>query len=185
MQASAEPLQSRPGHVDPPVMAQLPIFPEHHLRKGAVDVHSYHPPHQLLLSSLETGAAGDTTPTDPRSRRNRAGRRGGQLLTRALSSSNTSACPHLRAPGAPVPDGLTIRHSSKKLKPVTRAPQLSYRLPTRSRAPSRRFATVRSAPRAACRTRPRSPWCSNSSRARNARGAVSTVRPSCQNRSGV
>ena len=56
-----------------------------------------------------TGAAGHTTPTDPRSRRNRASRRGGQLLTRALSSSSVSACPHLRAPGASVPDGRTIR----------------------------------------------------------------------------
>ena len=30
-------------------------------------------------------------------------------LTRALSSSSVSACPHLRAPGASVPDGRTIR----------------------------------------------------------------------------
>jgi hypothetical protein len=57
------------------------------------------------------GAAGDTTPTDPRSRRNRASRRGGQLLTRARSSSFAPACPHLRAPGASVPDGRTIHHS--------------------------------------------------------------------------
>jgi hypothetical protein len=54
------------------------------------------------------GAAGDTTPTDSRSQRNRASRRGGQLLTRARSSSCVSACPHLRAPGASVPDGRTI-----------------------------------------------------------------------------
>src|SRR5262245_2770412 len=39
------------------------------------------------------GAVGDTTTTDPRSRHNRVGRRCGQLLTRALDSSNTSACP--------------------------------------------------------------------------------------------
>src|SRR5262252_9386387 len=49
------------------------------------------------------GAWGNTTPTDPRSRRNRANRRGanrrgGQLLTRALGSSNLSACPHLVLP---------------------------------------------------------------------------------------
>jgi hypothetical protein len=58
-----------------------------------------------------TGAAGDTTPTDSRSQRNRASRRGGQLTTRARSSSYRSACPHLRAPGASVPDGRTIRCS--------------------------------------------------------------------------
>jgi hypothetical protein len=62
--------------------------------------------------SLSTmGAAGDTTPTDPRAQRNRASRRGGQLTTRAHSSSYGSACPHLRAPGAPVPDGRTIHHN--------------------------------------------------------------------------
>ena len=59
------------------------------------------------------GAAGNTTPTDPRSRRNRASRRGGQLLTRARSSSSRSACPHLRAPGASVPDGRTIGQTPK------------------------------------------------------------------------
>src|SRR3954452_25310267 len=45
-----------------------------------------------------TGAAGDTTTTDSRSRRNRASRRGGQLLTRALGSSCVSACPHIVLP---------------------------------------------------------------------------------------
>ncbi len=58
-----------------------------------------------------TGAAGDTTTTDPRSQRNRASRRGGQLLTRARSSWYTSACPHIRAPGASVPDGRTIHRN--------------------------------------------------------------------------
>ena len=42
---------------------------------------------------FELGAVGNTTTTDPRSRRNRVGRRGGQLLTRALGSSYGSACP--------------------------------------------------------------------------------------------
>src|SRR5262245_44985241 len=45
-----------------------------------------------------TGAAGDTTTTDSRSQRNRASRRGGQLLTRALGSSCVSACPHFVLP---------------------------------------------------------------------------------------
>ena len=69
-------------------------------------------PITLLISrlhSVPTEAVGDTTPTDSRSRRNRASRRGGQLLTRARSSSSRSACPHFRAPGASVPDGRTIR----------------------------------------------------------------------------
>jgi hypothetical protein len=45
-----------------------------------------------------TGGAGDTTATDSRSQRNRASRRGGQLLTRALGSSCVSACPHFVLP---------------------------------------------------------------------------------------
>jgi hypothetical protein len=54
---------------------------------------------------------GNTTTTDPRSRRNRVGRRGGQLLTRALGSSYTSACPLSVLPVPLVPDGHTIRRN--------------------------------------------------------------------------
>ena len=86
-----------------------------------------------------TGAAGNTTTTDSRSRRNRASRRGGQLLTRARSSSYTSACPHLGAPGASVPDGRTIRRDHKN-RSRTSAPESSYRLPTPWRACTGRCA---------------------------------------------
>ena len=41
----------------------------------------------LLSITIRRERRGDTTTTDPRSRRNRASRRGGQLLTRARSSS--------------------------------------------------------------------------------------------------
>ena len=61
-----------------------------------------------LASDKKAGAAGDTPTTDSRSQRNRASRRCGQLLTRARSSSCASACPHLRAPGASVPDARSI-----------------------------------------------------------------------------
>ncbi len=67
---------------------------------------------RLTISSLpieEKGAGGDTTTTDSRSQRNRASRRGGQLQTRARSSSYKIGLPALRAPGASVPDGRTIR----------------------------------------------------------------------------
>ena len=40
-----------------------------------------------------TGAVGDTTTTDPRSRRNRVGHRGGQLTTRALGSLYRNGLP--------------------------------------------------------------------------------------------
>lgn len=49
--------------------------------------------HASLASDKKAGTAGDTTTTDSRSRRNRASRRGGQLLTLALSSSNTNGLP--------------------------------------------------------------------------------------------
>jgi hypothetical protein len=46
---------------------------------------------------------GTTTPTDPRSRRIRASRRGGQLLTRARSPSSKSGLPILRSSQRPCP----------------------------------------------------------------------------------
>jgi hypothetical protein len=53
--------------------------------------------------------AGKTTPTDSRSKRIRASRRGGQVLTRARSPSSEErpARPRL-LPDAPVPDGRTV-----------------------------------------------------------------------------
>src|SRR5215212_1489916 len=53
--------------------------------------------------------AGQTTPTDPRSQRIRASRRGGQLRTRTQGPSNMNGLPDLRSlPDAPVPDGRTV-----------------------------------------------------------------------------
>jgi hypothetical protein len=53
--------------------------------------------------------AGQTTPTDPRSQRIRASRRGGQVLTRTQGPSNKNGLPDLRSlPDAPVPDGRTV-----------------------------------------------------------------------------
>ena len=53
-------------------------------------------------------------------------------LARSVDWGFLEACPHIRAPGASVPDGRTIRR-----KPFahsrTSAPALSYRLPTPSR----------------------------------------------------
>src|SRR2546425_11326028 len=46
---------------------------------------------------------GHTTPTDSRSRRIRASRRGGQILTRAHGSSYVTGLPSLRAPRCPGP----------------------------------------------------------------------------------
>jgi hypothetical protein len=46
---------------------------------------------------------GHTTLTDSRSQRIRASRRGGQILTRARSSSYVTGLPNLRAPRCPSP----------------------------------------------------------------------------------
>src|SRR4029453_9896944 len=46
---------------------------------------------------------GHTTPTDSRSQRIRASRRGGQILTRAHGSSYVAGLPSLRAPRCPGP----------------------------------------------------------------------------------
>src|SRR4051794_39858704 len=79
---------------------------------------------------MAMGAVGCTTTTDPRSWRNRAGRTGGQLLTRARSSSYASACPRLMLPAPRGPDGRIIRadHAiragrggTKSIMPVTNA----------------------------------------------------------------
>ena len=67
-------------------------------------------PSPPLSAAVDVEAAGgQTTPTDPRSQRIRASRRGGQLLTRAQSPSNKNGLPDLRLlPDAPVPDGRTV-----------------------------------------------------------------------------
>src|SRR5579859_6732967 len=53
------------------------------------DSHAY----LQAFSSRSREPAGNTTLTDPRSQRNQVGRRGGQITTRARSSSDTPACP--------------------------------------------------------------------------------------------
>src|SRR3712207_6447386 len=60
------------------------------------------PPSRASLVRREL--AGNTTPTDPRSRRIRASRKGRPCHELGLSAQGLStACPHLRAPGAPRP----------------------------------------------------------------------------------
>jgi hypothetical protein len=64
-------------------------------------------PHSIIPTPRSCGSTRSTA--GPPSRAVPTG--GGQLLTRAHSSSYTTACPHLRAPGASVPDGRTIRRN--------------------------------------------------------------------------
>jgi hypothetical protein len=100
-------------------------------RGGAGRLH-FHPSRSHLTSCQSghmTGATGDTTTTDSPSQRDRASRRGGQLLTRARGSSNASACPHLRAPGASVPmvaPYATILNYDLEYRSGTSAPRNSH-----------------------------------------------------------
>jgi hypothetical protein len=96
---------------------------------------------------------GNTTTTDSRSQRNREGRRGGQLLTRARGSSCKSACPRFVLPDAPIPDGHTIRRASRR--GIARHRSISCRLPTPSRVCARGCArSLRRAATSQATTRP-------------------------------
>jgi len=79
-QTAVKALERRAGHVDPTVPPQPPVFPEHHLGERPMDVHTDHAPHPIPSRFSAKGATGCTRTTDPRSRRIRAGRRGGRLL---------------------------------------------------------------------------------------------------------
>ena len=79
-----------------PACRSRPLSQIHHLPEGSVGVDPNHTSHSSLLSAKsQRGAVGDTTTTDPRSRRNRANRRGGQLQTRAHSSTYENGLPTL------------------------------------------------------------------------------------------
>ena len=51
LQLFAKPLQPRSGHIDPTRVPKLSVFPNHHLAKRSVDVHSNNPSHWFLLSA--------------------------------------------------------------------------------------------------------------------------------------
>src|SRR6516165_6965087 len=60
--------------------------------KGSMYVETYDP-HLRLPDSKMREPTGHTTTTDSRSQRTQASREGGQITTRALSSSYGTACP--------------------------------------------------------------------------------------------
>ena len=107
------------------------------------------------LSSVDDGSGGQHDTYGFALSAQPGGSRGGQLTTRARSSWFRSACPHIRAPGASVPDGRTIRRgygksqrdvSSALLIPVTNAIESLHRglrkiIKTRGAFPSDEAAT--------------------------------------------
>src|SRR4029077_16868011 len=83
----------------------LAVVPGDRLGEGAVDIQS-NDPHACSSVSVRSKRelAGDTTSTDPRSRRIRESRKGRPCNELGLSAHSLSTtCPHLRAPGAPCP----------------------------------------------------------------------------------
>src|SRR5439155_11506108 len=89
-------------------LRDLPVLPDRYLREITVHIQPDTPPlcpaHPLLLLPQMTSdreRVSKATPTDPRAQRNRAGRRGGHLLTRALSPPCKTGLPtllHFRRP---------------------------------------------------------------------------------------
>src|SRR6516225_7013277 len=100
-----ESLEKMTSHVDAPQPFELAVVPGDCLGEGAVDIQS-DDPHACCSVSVRSKweLAGDTTSTDPRSRRIRESRKGRPCNELGLSAHCLSAaCPHLRAPGAPCP----------------------------------------------------------------------------------
>src|SRR6516164_4872197 len=94
------------AHVDAPQPFELAVVPGDRLGEGAMDIQS-NDPHACSSVSVRSKRelAGDTTSTDPRSRRIRERRKGRPCNELGLSAHCLSAaCPHLRAPGAPCPE---------------------------------------------------------------------------------
>ena len=104
------------------------------LGEGAVDIQT-NDPHVCCSVSVRSKRklAGNTITTDPRSRRIRECRKGRPCNELGLSAHCLStACPHLRAPGARVPDGLTISPVPFRKQQDNKAAMISYRITARS-----------------------------------------------------
>jgi hypothetical protein len=78
--------------INPPEMPHATRLDRRRLGKASVYIHP-HDPHPAPPLVRSRSRRDNTTTTDPRSQRNRVGRRGGQLLTRARSPSYWATCP--------------------------------------------------------------------------------------------
>src|SRR3981081_4858836 len=122
-------------------MKHLSAVTKHRHSEAAVHVQSDDPHITLLCDwSVRGSVGGNTTLTDPRSRRTRASRGGGQITTRARSSSDTparpSSCSRRPCPGCPRIQPANCFHSapvaSRKVMPDNNRAENSHR-PTRRR----------------------------------------------------
>ena len=99
-----------------PACITTPALPDRDLREVAMHIQPDTPPLDSPLRhrrspfpstrrplQYDRERVGEATPTDPRAQRNRAGRRGGHLLTRALSPPNKTGLPTLLHSRRPCP----------------------------------------------------------------------------------
>ena len=107
--------------------SELTVFPGHRLGKGAVNIKPYDP-HAVPSADPKRELAGNTTPTDPRSQRIRASRKG-RHVTSSGSQPNVCGRPARTfvLPAPHVPDGLTITRFLNEAAD-TRAPKSSCRI---------------------------------------------------------
>ncbi len=82
-----------PRQLDPAELADGCVLHRRGHGEASMHIKADHPHALLLPCSVTQEPADSTTSTDPRSRRTRVGRRGGQILTRARSSVCSPACP--------------------------------------------------------------------------------------------
>jgi len=122
-------------HVDAPQPLEFAVLPDHRLRESSVDIQSDDAHGCSLSGSSRRELAGNTTSTDPRSRRIRESRKGRPCNELGLAAQGLStACPHLRAPGAPRPRWAHHRAVSRGEQPDVKAPQFTYRIMVSSSA---------------------------------------------------
>ena len=152
-----------------------PPSPKFHGDRGNLHLR---PTTHLPTTWLTVGSpGGQTTPTDSRSKRIRASRGGGQVLTRARSATYMNGLPSLRLlPDAPHPGRSHRTHQPRRQSSLGRSWErgcicrLSYRIPTRSRR-STGSSARRSRRRAASRARtPLGSWSTSRSRTRSRNG---------------
>ena len=133
------PREGRPRRSVPAPTSLPSCRPDPGRLRCTVDIQSddAHAPSVPVRSKREP--AGNTTSTDPPSRRIRESRKGRPCNELGLSAHCLlTAYPHLRAPGAPCPDGLTISPSPFRKQADTRRRRISYRITARSSGSTRR-----------------------------------------------
>jgi hypothetical protein len=178
----ADPLRGRGERASPP---HRPALPDRHLREVTMNIQPDPPPgcrHRrppFHGPATDRERVGEATPTDPRAQRNLAGRRGGHLLTRALSPSCNTGLPTLlhsrrRCPGRSHRMPATHPPGSGRHRRNRRRLRSSYRLPTRSSRPSPRSGTAPRSLKDRARGQLGWRWRSSSSSQHKTAGARST-----------